>query len=96
MDNFDDFLDKTHTNMGNIYALNDCHNILRLLKGHQYRKRHIRKRLKTSKFIVEWYIKGLMRFGLLYNFFTKNSFRDRYRYYELSKIGKAYVKKFNI
>ena len=96
MTDLDDSLDKTHMNMGNKYVLNDCHRLLRIMKGHQYRKKHIRKRLNTTKFLTDWYIDGLMRFGLLYNFYLKNSFRSRYCYYELSKIGNLYVKKFNI
>ena len=32
-----------------------------------------------------------MRYGLLYNFYNKNEFDDKYSFYELSKIGKRFI-----
>ena len=37
------------------------------------------------------HIKILMRYGLLYNFYNKNEFDDKFSFYELSKIGKRFI-----
>lgn len=44
--------------------------------------------LKVKKNTLSHHISILMRFGLLYNFYNKNEFNDKYSYYEVSKLGK--------
>ena len=46
------------------------------------------KELKVSKKKLRKRIeKKLMRYGLLYNFYTENEFNDEYLWYEASELG---------
>lgn len=44
--------------------------------------------LRKAVRVTHELISNLMRHGLLYNFYTENSFEEKYCHYELSKIGK--------
>jgi len=47
----------------------------------------ISKDLNVSKNNLSHHIKTLMRYGLIYNFYNKNRYKDKYSFYELSKLG---------
>ncbi len=51
----------------------------------------ISKELKISKNNLSHHIKTLLRFGLIYNFYNKNKFADKYSFYEISKLGKRII-----
>lgn len=51
----------------------------------------IYKELNISKNNLSHHIKILMKYGLIYNFFTENKFKNKYSFYELSKIGSAFL-----
>jgi DNA-binding MarR family transcriptional regulator len=48
----------------------------------------IAKELDMAKGDLKKHLSVLMRYGLLYNSFSKNKFDDRYSHYEVSKLGK--------
>lgn len=51
----------------------------------------IRKDLNISKNNLSYHIKNLMRYGLIYNFYSKDQFVDKYSFYEISKLGRAII-----
>lgn len=51
----------------------------------------IRKGLNISKNNLSYHIKNLMRYGLIYNFYSKDEFADKYSFYEISKLGKSII-----
>ncbi len=51
----------------------------------------ISKNLKISKSKLNHHLKTLMRYGMIYNFYNKNEFKDKYSYYETSKLGKTII-----
>ncbi len=48
----------------------------------------ITKDLNILKNNLSNHVKILMRYGLIYNFYNKNEFDDKYSFYEISKLGK--------
>jgi len=51
----------------------------------------ISKDLSLSKNNLSHHIKTLMRYGLVYNFYNRNEFVDKYSFYEISKLGKVII-----
>ena len=51
----------------------------------------ISKNLKISKSKLNHHLKTLMRYGMIYNFYNKNEFKDKYSFYETSKLGKTII-----
>ncbi len=51
----------------------------------------ISKDLNLSKNNLSHHIKTLMRYGLVYNFYNRNEFVDKYSFYEISKLGKVII-----
>jgi DNA-binding HxlR family transcriptional regulator len=48
----------------------------------------LHKELKISKPNIAHYVKGLMRYGLIYNFYNANIYNNKHSYYEISKLGR--------
>lgn len=51
----------------------------------------ISKDLKIPKNNLSHHIKILMRYGLVYNFYNRNEFDDKYSFYEISKLGRGLI-----
>ncbi len=51
----------------------------------------ISKELEIPKNNLSHHIKTLMRYGLIYNFYRRNKFADKYSFYEISKLGKKII-----
>jgi len=51
----------------------------------------ISKELKISKNNLSHHLKILMLYGLIYNFYNRNEFADKYSFYEISKLGKRLI-----
>lgn len=49
------------------------------------------KDLKLSKNTLSHHIKNLTQHGLIYNFYSRNEFDDKYSFYEISKLGKKLI-----
>ncbi len=51
----------------------------------------ISKELNILKNTLSHHIKILIRYGLIYNFYNRNDFADKYSFYEISKLGKRMI-----
>ena len=70
----------------------NCQGILiYLLKNNSKSFIEISKDLKISKNNLRYHIKVLMQYALIYNFYNKNKFADKYSFYEISKLGKTVI-----
>lgn len=66
--------------------------LLYLLEEGQKSIDQIAGELKMSKReLKNKQIPVLMRYGMLYNFYTANDFDDKYCHYEISKLGKKWL-----
>ena len=65
--------------------------LLYLLKESSKSFVDISKDLSISKNNLSHHIKTLMRYGLIYNFYDKNKYKNKHSFYELSKFGKKIV-----
>ncbi|MBD3211244.1 MAG: ArsR family transcriptional regulator [Candidatus Lokiarchaeota archaeon] len=63
-----------------------------LLKEDEKSFIEISKALEIQKNNLSHHIKTLMRYGLIYNFYKKNDFNEKYSYYVLSNLGKKILK----
>ena len=77
-----------------IKALNDGKRqsiLIYLLKKGSRSFTEICKDLNISKNNLSHHIKILMRYGLVYNFYNRNEYDDKYSFYEISKLGKVII-----
>lgn len=51
----------------------------------------ITNELEISKSNLDHHLKVLMRYGLIYNYYSKDKFSDKYSYYEISKLGNRII-----
>ena len=51
----------------------------------------ISKDLKIPKNNLSYHFKILIRYGLIYNFYKRNEFAEKYSFYEISKLGKRLI-----
>lgn len=51
----------------------------------------ISKDLKIPKNNLSHHIKILMRYALIYNFYDRNEYNDKYSFYKISKLGKKMI-----
>ena len=51
----------------------------------------ISKDLKIPKNNLSHHIKVLMQYALIYNFYNRNKFVDKYSFYKISKLGKTVI-----
>jgi DNA-binding HxlR family transcriptional regulator len=65
--------------------------LIYLLKNGSKSFIEISKDLKISKNNLSHHIKALMRYGLIYNFYDRNEFADKYSFYEISKLGNRMI-----
>lgn len=49
------------------------------------------KDLIISKNNFSHHIKILIRFGLIYNYYNRNEYDDKYSFYEISKLGREFI-----
>ena len=54
----------------------------------------INKELKISKNNLSHHLKVLLQYGLLYNYYNRNRFANKYSFYEVSKLGKKVINNF--
>ena len=65
--------------------------LIYLLKNGSKSFIEISKDLKIPKNNLSHHIKILMRYALIYNFYNRNEFADKYSFYEISKLGKTII-----
>lgn len=63
--------------------------LMYLLKSGSKSFTEISKDLEFSKNNLSHHIKTLVRYGLVYNYYSRNEFDDKYSFYEISKLGKV-------
>ena len=66
--------------------------LIYLLKNGSKSFIEISKDLKIPKNNLSHHIKVLMRYALIYNFYNRNEFADKYSFYEISKLGKTIIR----
>lgn len=65
--------------------------LIYLLKNGSKSFIEISKGLKIPKNNLSHHIKVLMRYALIYNFYDRNEFADKYSFYKISKLGKTVI-----
>ena len=92
-----DILESTKKRMSKQHDIEECHKVLGFFEVPQsYHIYAIMKYLEMPKDKVKTVLSVLLRFALIYNFYIKNSYNEDFSRYELSKLGKAYKKRFKI
>ncbi|KKL98799.1 hypothetical protein LCGC14_1820810 [marine sediment metagenome] len=65
--------------------------LIYLLKNNSKSFIEISKDLKMPKNNLSYHFKILIRYGLIYNFYDRNEFAEKYSFYEISKLGKRLI-----